>query len=64
VYGQTDLGDYYRGDLTLRQLLVRIQALPVDSPLQELLTTQAEEFRQQQNSAEVDRALSIFKVGG
>lgn len=60
MYARTDLGDFYRGSLTLRQVLVRILALPLDSPLQQLLAAQAEEVEQRRNAADIDKALSVF----
>lgn len=60
MYAQTDLGDFYRGTLTLRQVLIRIQALPDDSPLQLLLAHQAAQVERERNDAEIDQALSVF----
>jgi hypothetical protein len=58
VYGnQTDLGDYYRGALSLRQIRVRIQCLPDDAPLIAMLSEREQSMRER---AEHDLAMSPF----
>lgn len=45
-------------------MLIRIQACPVESPVQLLLAQQQEEAEQRRNAAEIDKTLAIFKPGG
>jgi hypothetical protein len=45
----------------LRQILVRIQALPTDAPLQLLLAHQEEEIEMRREQAERDQALAPFE---
>lgn len=64
MYGGVDLGDFYRGDLSLRQILVRIQSVPEEAPIQQLLAdlqARAEDLR---NLHEHDAALAPFERKG
>lgn len=65
VYGHTDLTDFYRDRLTLRQVMVRLLALPATPPnrapiwdLLEDMDTQAAARRQ---VADIEGALARFK---
>lgn len=68
VYGQTDLKDFYRGALTLRQLWVRICSLPAEAPLSRLLDAEAEaaaeKAAQRKQVEDIDAALAPFKRKG
>ena len=59
-YGLGDLGDLYRDRLTLRQLWVRIQACPEDSPLWLAWRSAQERAEAERKVAEVEDTLSIF----
>ena len=61
VYGRTDLADYYRGALTLRQVYVRICSLPPESPLEGLLREQQERAAERARVAEIEATLAKFK---
>lgn len=54
VYGRTDLTDYYRGVLTLRQVYVRLVVLPPDAPVMDLLRAEAEKAEATRRQVEVE----------
>lgn len=60
MYGATDLGDFYRGSLTLRQILIRIQSAPDEAPIQELLAAQRADAEARRDLHEHDAALAPF----
>ena len=60
MYAHTDLGDFYRGTLSLRQIQVRIAAMPLDAPLIQVLEERESRMRQQ---VEFDSALAPFRKG-
>jgi len=61
VYAHTDLGDFYRDRLTLRQIWVRIKALPPDAPLLAILEAEAGEAQAQAKADEIDALLAQFQ---
>jgi hypothetical protein len=65
VYGnRTDLADFYRGDLTLRQVWVRLRALAEDAPLWVVLEAEQEKAKQRKQADDIDAALAPFKRKG
>jgi hypothetical protein len=58
VYAHTDLGDFYRGTLSLRQIKVRIAAMPLDAPLIQMLEVRESRVREQ---VEYDSAMAPFE---
>lgn len=62
-YGLGDLADIYRDRMTLRQLWVRIRALPDDSPLAYELAAMAAEAERDKQSTAIDEALNRFQRG-
>lgn len=61
VYGHTDLTDFYRDRLTLRQIYVRIRALPAEAPLVRLLAAEQEKAEVEAKEREVMRTLAPFQ---
>jgi hypothetical protein len=59
-YG-TDLGDLYRGEMTLRQLWVRMQALPADCPFWLEVEAERERDAVDQQARDIDNVLDMFK---
>lgn len=68
MYGaQTDLGGYYRGDLTLRQVYVRLWAILAgepDSPIARLIVRMRDEAVAADDQRKTDEALAPFTRGG
>lgn len=60
---QWDLADLYRDRLTLRQLWVRLKALPADSPLHESLLREQQEADEAKRVADLDDALNRYRKG-
>lgn len=60
---QWDLADLYRDRLTLRQLWVRLKALPGDSPLHDSLVREREEAEEARRAADLDDALNRYRKG-
>lgn len=60
VFGRTDLTDYYRGDLTLRQIYVRLVSLPDDAPARALLHEEQERADAERRVTELERQRSDF----
>ena len=61
VYGRTDLADYYRGDLTLRQIANRLRSLPVEAPIWRVIEDQQAKAEEHQKVAEIEATLAKFK---
>ena len=61
VYGRTDLADYYRGVLTLRQVANRLLSLPHEAPIWRVVEEQQEAAEQRQKVAEIEATLAKFK---
>jgi hypothetical protein len=59
-----DLADVYRDRMTIRQLWVRIQALPPDSPLHGALRAEHEKAEQAKRSAALDDVHNRYKPKG
>lgn len=59
-----DLGDLYRERLTLRQVWVRIRALPPDSAVHRSVHDQAEKAQTDQLAQDVEDALAMFGRDG
>lgn len=59
-YG-TDLADLYRGEMTLRQLWVRMQALPADTPFWVEVESARERDAVDQQVRDIDNVLDMFK---
>lgn len=64
VYGRTDLADFYRGTLTLRQVWVRLRALPEEAPIWAVLDAEREKAEQRKQVDEIDAALAPFQRKG
>lgn len=62
VYGHTDLGDYYRGDLSLRQVMVRLLSLPAESPTWDVIREQEEQAQARRQVADIEDVLARFKT--
>lgn len=60
-YGLGDLADLYRDRMTLRQVWVRIQALPGDAPLWEAVRADQEVAAERQKLRDLDNVLDMFK---
>lgn len=54
VYGRTDLTDYYRGALTLRQVYVRLLSLPAKAPVSVLLAEEQQKAEERRRAVEVE----------
>lgn len=61
VYGQTDLGAYYRGDLTLRQLYIRLISLPTEAPVMDVLRAEQDKAEANRRVSAVEATLSKFQ---
>ena len=61
AHAHTDLTDFYRDRLTLRQIHVRIKALPGDCYLQQVLTEAAEKAKRDQDESDLLAILDKFK---
>ena len=61
-YAQTDLTDFYRGALTLRQVWVRFIALPAEAAIWERLREQDERAESARKLADIDDVMQM--VGG
>lgn len=55
-----DLGDLYRGELTLRQVWVRLRALPGDSAVHRSISDRAEKAEAEKAGQDVMDALAMF----
>lgn len=60
VYAHTDLTDFYRGALTLRQIWVRFAMLPAEARIWETLRPLYEKAEAEQKLADIDDVLSMF----
>lgn len=60
MYGHTDLGDFYRDRLTLRQIYVRIIALPAEAPTWRVLEKWDAEAKAADKEREVRATLAQF----
>lgn len=58
-----DLADYYRGEMTMRALWVRIQALPAEAWLWRELRAEAERAEEAQVSRDIDEAVAMMRRG-
>lgn len=56
-----DLADLYRDELTLRQLWVRLKALPADAPLVAALNAAEEQAQRAEEAAAVDDAMAMMR---
>lgn len=63
VYGHTDLTDFYRDRLTLRQVWVRLVALPAEAPVWGVLEGMEERAKEARQVNEIDQALAMFRKG-
>ena len=61
VYAHTDLGDFYRDRLTLRQIWVRIKALPPDAPLIAVIEAMDADAEAEAKQREVEETLARFR---
>lgn len=61
VYGHTDLMDYYRDRLTLRQVYARLACLPRESPFMQLQGDLEAQSQADQQVADVQAVLDQFK---
>ena len=60
VYGRTDLADFYRGDLSLRQVWVRLRSLSPEAPIWVVLEAEQEKAKQRKQVDDIDDALAPF----
>lgn len=60
-YGLGDLADLYRGRMSLRQVWVRIQALPDDAPLWNAVRVEHELAEERRKLHDLDNVLDMFK---
>lgn len=61
VYGRTDLTDFYRGALTLRQLWTRIICLPPEAPINRVLEEEQERADAARQVSDIEDVLSSFQ---
>lgn len=61
AHAHTDLGDLYRESLTLRQIAVRIEALPPDAHLWAVLRDEREKSKRKQEAAELQAMHNKFR---
>lgn len=61
AHAHTDLTDFYRDRLTLRQIHVRIKSLPPDAHLWAVLDAEEEREKQQEEARELQAILDKFK---
>lgn len=59
-----DLADLYRDRMSLRELWVRVQALPHDAPLWTVQAAAVEKAKAEKRSADIDDALNRYKQKG
>ena len=60
VHAQTDLADFYAGRLTLRQIWVRMGAMPPETFCGAVVRTLAERAEAASKFSDVDAALNMF----
>lgn len=61
VYGHTDLGDFYRGTLTLRQVYARLTNLPHEAPVWRVLEKWDRQAKAEQTERDVLDTLAQFR---
>lgn len=61
VYGHTDLTDFYRGVLTLRQIWNRIICLPHEAPINRVLEDEQEKAEAARQVMEIGDRMAQFK---
>ena len=61
IHGQTDLGDLYRDEMTLRQTFVRLIALPHESRTWTTIRDEAEREQTQEQERELRSMLAQFQ---
>lgn len=61
VYGRTDLTDFYRGALTLRQIWTRIICLPPEAPINRVFEDEQEKAEAQRQVSDIENVLSSFQ---
>lgn len=61
IHGQTDLGDLYRERLTLRQVWVRLVAMPAEAGWWGILRAEHEKAEAAQQESEIKSLLAQFQ---
>lgn len=61
VDARTDLGDLFRGTLTLRQVWVRLQALPADALIWHVIRDEQAREKSEARERRVDSAVDMMR---
>lgn len=63
MYGNTDLTDFYRGELTLRQVWNRLICLPHEAPINRVLEDEQEKADAARAVSDIEGVLATFQKG-